>query len=153
MQHLWRILTSRGLFWFWKHFFLLTFGLFSFARFLKLIFDVRQQSIEICNACRYGSTLVVYCVNSIRLNDFTIEICVFHCGACHWFYRYTDAFLWCIFDNVLECDILWMYLFLPYFVRKWHNKTVQSINQSINQRHKDVCQGESDIFDIQVDPL
>ena len=32
------------------------------------------------------------------------------------------------FRYILECDILWMYLFLPYCVRKWHNKTVQSIN-------------------------
>ena len=32
------------------------------------------------------------------------------------------------FRYLLECDILWMYLFLPYCVRKWHNKTVQSIN-------------------------
>ena len=35
-------------------------------------------------------------------------------------------FLLCILDHILECDILWMYLFLPYCVRKWHNKTVQS---------------------------
>ena len=37
---------------------------------------------------------MVYCVNIIRLNHFTIEICVF-----------TDAFLLCIFDHALECDI------------------------------------------------
>ena len=35
-------------------------------------------------------------------------------------------FLLCILDHILECDILWMYLFLPYCIRKWHNKTVQS---------------------------
>ena len=35
---------------------------------------------------------MVYCVNIIRLNHFTIEICGFYCGACHCFYRYTDAF-------------------------------------------------------------
>ena len=74
--------------------------------------------------------LMVYCVDIIRLNHFTIENCVFYCGACHCFYRWSDVFLLCILDHILECDIFLMYLFLPYCVRKWHNKTVQSINQS-----------------------
>ena len=42
-----------------------------------------------------------------------------------------SCFFTVYFRYILECDILWMYLFLPYCVRKWHNKTVQSINQSL----------------------
>ena len=79
--------------------------------------------------------LVVYCVDIIRLNHFTIEICRFYCGACHCFYN-TDVFLLCVFDHILECDILWMYLFLPYRVRKWHNKTVQSITLKYSALYK-----------------
>ena len=41
---------------------------------------------------------MVYGVDIIRLNHFTIEICGFYCGACHCFYRYTDVFLLCVFD-------------------------------------------------------
>ena len=100
-----------------------SFRFFSLARFLKLKIAARQQSIEICNARRYWSMLVVYCV------DIRLKVVFFYCDACHCFYRYTDAFLLCIFYRILECDILWMYLFLPYCVRKWHNKTVQPINQ------------------------
>ena len=37
--------------------------------------------------------------------------------------------LFSFFDHILECDILWMYLFLPCCVRKWHNRTVQSFKQ------------------------
>ena len=36
-------------------------------------------------------------------------------------------FLLCVFYHILECDILLMYLFLPYRVKKWHNKTFQSL--------------------------
>ena len=39
----------------------------------------------------------------------------------------------CICDHVPECDILLMYLFLPYCVRKWHNKPVQSIGNLIRR--------------------
>ena len=101
--------------------------LFSLARILKLKIAARQHSTEICNARRFWSVLVVYCVDIMRLNHFTMEICVFYCAACHCFHCYTDVFSLCVFYHILECDILWMYLFLPYCVRKWHYKTVQSI--------------------------
>ena len=44
------------------------------------------------------------------------------------FLSLNSCFFTVYFRYILECDILWMYLFLPYCVRKWHNKTVQSIN-------------------------
>ena len=44
------------------------------------------------------------------------------------FLSLNSCFFIVYFRYILECDILWMYLFLPYCVRKWHNKTVQSIN-------------------------
>ena len=47
------------------------------------------------------------------------------------FLSLNSCFFIVYFRYILECDILWMYLFLPYCVRKWHNKTVQSINQSM----------------------
>ena len=50
--------------------------------------------------------LVVYCVDIIRLNNFTIKFCGFYCSAVHCFYRYNDAFLLCIFNHIRECDIL-----------------------------------------------
>ena len=62
---------------------------------ISLLIAVRQQSIDICNACRYWLMLVVHCVDIIRLNHFTIENCVFYCGACHCFYHYTDFY--CVF--------------------------------------------------------
>ena len=40
---------------------------------------------------------------------------------------YGCFFLFRVNDHILQCDILWMYLFLPYCVRKWHDKTVQSL--------------------------
>ena len=43
------------------------------------------------------------------------------------FLSLNSCFFIVYFRYILECDILWMYLFLPYCVRKWHNKTVQSI--------------------------
>ena len=71
--------------------------------------------------------LVVYCVDIIRLNNFTIESCVFTVVHVIVFTVILTLFLLCIFYHILECDILSMYLFLTYCVRKWHNKTVQSI--------------------------
>ena len=42
------------------------------------------------------------------------------------FYRYTEVF-YCVLLILHWCDILRMYLFIPDWVRKWHNKTVQSV--------------------------
>ena len=58
------------------------------------------------------------------------------------------CFLLCIFDHTLECDILWMYLFLPYCVRKLHNKTVQSIIY-INKTASKYAQWFLDMTNIQ----
>ena len=52
-----------------------SFGFFSLACFHKLP-DKILQTFAI-NACRYWSVLVVYCVDIIRLNPFTIENCGF----------------------------------------------------------------------------
>ena len=68
-----------------------SFRFISLTRFLKLIIAARQHSAEIYNACRYWSLLVVYSVDIIRLNHFTIEFCAFYCGACQRFYHCTDV--------------------------------------------------------------
>ena len=92
-----------------------SFGFFSLARFLKLKIAVRQQSIEICNARRYWSMLLLYCVDIIRLNHLRLKVVFFYCGVCHCFYRYTDAFFiiyWsvifyeCIHLTVSESDMI-----------------------------------------------
>ena len=37
-------------------------------------------------------------------------------------HSWRSPILLCILDHILEYDISWMYLFLPDWVRKWHNK-------------------------------
>ena len=46
-------------------------------------------------------------------------------------YNVTVVFLLSAFDLIPECDILWMHLFSFYCVRKWQNKTDQSIIKTI----------------------
>ena len=66
-------------------------------------------------------------------NNFTMEICVFYCGACHCFYCYTDAFLLCIliiYWSVIFYECICFYLTVSESdIIKLSN---QSINQSIN---------------------
>ena len=105
-----------------------SFGFFSFAHFLKLIIAARQRSTEICNACRYWSMLVVYRVDIIRLNNFTIEICGFYCGACHCFYRYTDVFqlrFFIIYRSVIFYECICFYLTVS------ESDIIKLFNQSI----------------------
>ena len=84
------------------------FGFNSLACFLKLIIAAGQYSSVICNACRYCSVLMVYCVDIIWWNHFTAEICGFCCVACHCFYRYTDV-CYCVFLIIYWSVILYEY--------------------------------------------
>ena len=49
--------------------------------------------------------LGVYCVDIIGMNNLPLKF-VFFIVVLAIFYRYTDAFLLCIFDHILEFDIL-----------------------------------------------
>ena len=85
-----------------------SFRFFSLARFLKLKIAARQQSIEICNARRYWSILVVYCVD-IRLKVvffftvmlvivFTVILMIFYCV------------FFIVYWSVIFYECIWFYL-------------------------------------------
>ena len=102
------------------------FGFFSLARFLK------TDNCCPTTFCRYLQCLwcIAWTLYGWVMSFYDWNLC-FTAVLVIVFNRYTDVFLLCVFDHILECDILWMYLlFLPYCVRKWHKKNC-SINQSI----------------------
>ena len=100
--------------------------IFSLARFLKLKIAARQQYIEICNARRYWSMLVVNCVDIIRLKFVFFTVMLVIVLPIYW------CFLLCTFYHKLECDILWMYLF---YLTVSESDIIKLFNQSINIFH------------------
>ena len=102
------------------------FRFFSLARFLKLKIAARQQCIEICNARRYWSMLVVYCV------DIRLKVVFFYCDACHcftvilmlfycvFFIVYWSVIFYeciCFYLTVSESDIIKLFNHSIYFAK------------------------------------
>ena len=112
-------------------------GLFSLAHSPKPIIAARQHSTEICNACRYWSVFVGYCMDIIWLIHFMIEMCVFYCGACHCFTVILMSFTVCVLTYTGVWYFMNVFFALHYCVRKWHNKTVQSISSNRGQTTND----------------